>query len=112
MSVELEYGMDFREPEYRREVFLRFYQFHTEFKLHPGLVYLLIPYMRKRLDWNLEQLLWFCFINGKKLGRPKSTVDREEILKLRVRGLSLRQIASTLGVGYGTVRTRLPMRPE
>ncbi len=72
MSVELQSGMDFREPEYRREVFLRFYQFHTQFKLHPGLVYLLIPYMRKRLDWNLEQLLWFCFINGNTQHPPTS----------------------------------------
>src|SRR5277367_3499299 len=37
-------------------------------------------------------------VNGKKLGRPKSTVDREEILKLKARGLSLRQIAAKLGV--------------
>jgi DNA invertase Pin-like site-specific DNA recombinase len=45
--------------------------------------------------------------NGKKLGRPKSTVDRKEILKLKTHGLSLRQIAAKLGVGYGTVRERL-----
>src|SRR5450759_1238896 len=45
--------------------------------------------------------------NGKKLGRPKSTVDRERILELKEQGLSLRQIAATLGVGYGTVRARL-----
>ena len=35
------------------------------------------------------------------------SVDREEILKLKTRGLSLRQIAAKLGVGYGTVRERL-----
>src|SRR5258707_295406 len=45
--------------------------------------------------------------NGKKLGRPKSMVDRKEILKLKAQGLSLRQIAENLGVGYGTVRARL-----
>jgi DNA invertase Pin-like site-specific DNA recombinase len=45
--------------------------------------------------------------NGKQLGRPKRAVDRKEILKLKARGLSLRQIAAKLGVGYGTVRTRL-----
>src|SRR5216684_1550786 len=44
---------------------------------------------------------------GKKLGRPKSSVHREEILKLKAQGLSLRQIAAKLGVGYGTVRERL-----
>jgi DNA invertase Pin-like site-specific DNA recombinase len=45
--------------------------------------------------------------NGKKLGRPKSAVDRERILELEAQGLSLRQIAAKLGVGYGTVRARL-----
>jgi DNA invertase Pin-like site-specific DNA recombinase len=45
--------------------------------------------------------------NGKRLGRPKSAVDREEILKLKAQGLSLRQIAAKLGAGYGTVRERL-----
>ena len=46
-------------------------------------------------------------VNGKKLGRPKSAVDREQILELKEQGLSLRQIAANLGVGYGTVRARL-----
>jgi DNA invertase Pin-like site-specific DNA recombinase len=45
--------------------------------------------------------------NGKKLGRPKSTVDRERIMELKAQGHSLRQIATNLGVGYGTVRARL-----
>jgi DNA invertase Pin-like site-specific DNA recombinase len=45
--------------------------------------------------------------NGKKLGRPKSGVDRERILELKAQGLSLRQIAAELEVGYGTVRERL-----
>lgn len=45
--------------------------------------------------------------NGKILGRPKRTVDCEEILKLKAAGHSLRRIAATLGIGYGTVRTRL-----
>ena|SRR5258707_15557977 len=45
--------------------------------------------------------------NGKKLGRPKSAVDREEILELKAQGHSLLKIAAKLGVGYGTVRARL-----
>jgi DNA invertase Pin-like site-specific DNA recombinase len=45
--------------------------------------------------------------NGKKLGRPRSTVDRDRILQLKAQGHSLRQIATTLGIGYGTVRARL-----
>ncbi len=45
--------------------------------------------------------------NGKKLGRPKRTVDGAAILKFKAEGNSLRQIAAKLGVGYGTVRERL-----
>ena len=45
--------------------------------------------------------------NGKKLGRPTSGVNREQILHLKNEGQSLRQIAASLGVGYGTVRSRI-----
>ena len=44
---------------------------------------------------------------GKKFGRPRSTVDPARILELKAQGFSLRQIATKLGVGYGTVRARL-----
>jgi DNA invertase Pin-like site-specific DNA recombinase len=42
--------------------------------------------------------------SGRKFGRPKSAVRHKEILKLKAEGLSLRQIAAKLRVGYGTVR--------
>jgi DNA invertase Pin-like site-specific DNA recombinase len=44
---------------------------------------------------------------GKRLGRPRQYVNSETILELKAGGMSLRQIASKLGVGYGTVRDRL-----
>jgi len=45
--------------------------------------------------------------NGKQLGRPRRVVDRDSILAMKSEGASLRDIANKLGVGYGTVRTRL-----
>src|ERR1700722_3189268 len=45
--------------------------------------------------------------NGKKLGRPKTLVDRAQVLHLREQGQSLQQIATNLGIGYGTVRSLL-----
>ena len=45
--------------------------------------------------------------NGKKLGRPKTSVDRAQVMQLREQGQSLQQIATNLGIGYGTVRARL-----
>src|ERR1017187_2634642 len=44
---------------------------------------------------------------GKQLGRPRRVVDRDEIVRLKEEGASLRQIAKKLRIGYGTVRLRL-----
>jgi DNA invertase Pin-like site-specific DNA recombinase len=44
---------------------------------------------------------------GQQLGRPHRVVDRDAILRLKAEGVSLRQIATQLGIGYGTVRARL-----
>ena len=57
-------GLDFRRPEYRRETFLRFYEFHLRYRAHPGGVYYLMPWLAAERDWTLEQRLWFAFING------------------------------------------------
>lgn len=57
-------GMDFREPRYRREVFLRFYEFHLKYRSHPGGVYFAMPWIANKFKFNTEQKLWFAFING------------------------------------------------
>lgn len=44
---------------------------------------------------------------GQQLGRPQRIVNRDTILRLKAEGVSLRQIAEQLGIGYGTVRARL-----
>jgi len=61
---DLEQGMDFRDPKVRREVFLRFYGFHLEYKSHPGAVYYVMPFLANKYKWDLETKLWFAFING------------------------------------------------
>jgi hypothetical protein len=61
---DLKAGMDFRLPEYRREVFLRFYEFHTKRSLHPGCVYYAFPWLSIHEGWDEEQKLWFAYING------------------------------------------------
>lgn len=61
---DLRPGMDFRKPEYRREVWLRFYEFHLRHRTHPGLVYLFFPYLAEKYGWSMEQRLWFAYING------------------------------------------------
>jgi DNA invertase Pin-like site-specific DNA recombinase len=44
---------------------------------------------------------------GRQLGRPQRVVSHDEIARMKSQGLSIRQIAERLGVGYGTVRSRL-----
>ena len=63
---DLQLGMDFRRPEYRREVFMRFYEFCLKYRIHAGasLPYMTLPYLRKDQQWTREQALWFAFING------------------------------------------------
>ncbi len=44
---------------------------------------------------------------GKRLGRPRISVDRARILELRAQGLGYRRIADRLGVSHQTVLNRL-----
>jgi Alpha-glutamyl/putrescinyl thymine pyrophosphorylase clade 2 len=60
----LEYGMDFRKPKYRREVFLRFYEYHLKYKAHPGAVYYIFPYLIEKFNISEEDKFWLAYING------------------------------------------------
>lgn len=62
--MNLEYGMDFRKVEYRREVFLRFYEFHLKYKSHPGAVYFMMPHIQKQFKMGMEESLWMAYVNG------------------------------------------------
>lgn len=57
-------GTDFRLREHRRSVFHDFYEFHLRHRAHPGCVYYLFPYLRRRYRWTNEEALWFAFLNG------------------------------------------------
>ncbi len=50
--------------------------------------------------------------NGKKLGRPRASVDTEKIHRLRSKGLSLRAIAKETGVSRTTVSDVLSSSPS
>lgn len=55
---------DFRLPQYRREVFLRFYEFHLENRAHPGGVYFAMPWLARKYGMDDEAKLWMAFLNG------------------------------------------------
>lgn len=73
-ETELTEGMDFRLPKYRREVFLRFYEFHIKYCAHPGAVYYIIPHLRDYFGWSDEDAYWWCFLNGNTQHAITSTV--------------------------------------
>lgn len=69
---DLEPGMDFRRPEYRREVFHRFYSFHLKYRSHPGCVYYLLPYITRGMG--REERLWLAYLNGLTQHLPTSLI--------------------------------------
>lgn len=62
--TDLVKGLDFRKPEYRRETFLRFYEFHLKYRAHPGAVYFMFDYLRDEFNLTQEDMLWITYING------------------------------------------------
>ena len=81
-SKVLTAGLDFRNPTYRREVFLRFYEFHLKYKSHPGGVYFAFPWLAKYYDMNKEDKLWIAFINGCSQNIITSSMIYEKFPKL------------------------------
>lgn len=55
---------DYRLPENRQEYFANLYFMNLENKVMPGLVYLYLPELAKRLRWDNEQKLWFAALNS------------------------------------------------
>ena len=56
--------VDYRLPENRRAYFDALYRMNLEHGVMPGLVYLYLPELAKRYEWDAEQQLWFAFLNG------------------------------------------------
>lgn len=55
---------DYRLKENRLSYFMQYYKMNLEHGTHPGLVYLYMPELKKRLGWDDEQALWFAMLNG------------------------------------------------
>jgi hypothetical protein len=88
----LQAGMDFRRPEFRREVFLRFYQWSLKTRSFPGCVYFVMPYLYKTFQWDREQRLWFAFLNGNTQNPVTSWIIFNrfpDLAKLRISDLEL-----------------------
>ena len=55
---------DYRTTDNRYFYFDKLYQLNLTNGVMPGLVYLYMPELARRFDWNAEQRLWFAFLNG------------------------------------------------
>ena len=84
----LKVGLDFRRPEYRREVFLRFYEFHLEYKSHPGCVYFAMPWLAKKHKLDEEAKLWLAFINGNTQNIVTSWIIFKRFPTVNAKGLA------------------------
>jgi hypothetical protein len=55
---------DYRLPENRENYFTKLYKMNLDHGVMPGLVYLYMPELAKRFNWDTEQKLLFAFYNG------------------------------------------------
>lgn len=63
-TTDLAAGMDFRRPEYRRDVFLRFYEWSVKYQSFPGGVHYALPAIAEGLELDLEQRYWLAWLNA------------------------------------------------
>jgi len=64
--------------------------------------------IRERVAAGLEYARQHGTRSGKAVGRPRAVFRHDEVATLHEQGLSLRQIATRMGLGVGTVRRALP----
>lgn len=62
--AELHPGADFRRPEYRRAVFLHFYEWSVRHRSFPGGVHYALPGIADGLQLDLEQRYWLAWLNA------------------------------------------------
>ena len=56
--------LDYRSKEERYVYFDKLYEMNLMYGVMPGLVYLYMPALAERYEWDDDQKLWFCFLNG------------------------------------------------
>lgn len=69
---------------------MRFYAFHLQYRLHPGMVYQMMPDLFEQHQFGDEERLWFCFLNGNTQNVLTSWIIFEKFPKLNaatLRGL-------------------------
>jgi DNA invertase Pin-like site-specific DNA recombinase len=57
----------------------------------------------ERIQDGVEHAREFGTKSGKPIGRPRRVFHHDEVFRLKIEGLSIRQIADRLGIGKGTV---------
>src|ERR1044072_2833113 len=61
---ELTAGAAFRRVEYRREVFLRFYEWSVRYASFPGGVHYVLPHIASALELDTEGRYWLAWLNA------------------------------------------------
>lgn len=61
---DLKQGDDFRLPEHRREVFLRFLEWSHRYRSFPGGVHYVLPHIARELELDTEGRYWLAWLNA------------------------------------------------
>jgi hypothetical protein len=62
--TDIPLGADLREPRWRRETFLRFYEWSVRYRSFPGGVHYVLPYVAEVLELDTEGRYWLAWLNA------------------------------------------------
>lgn len=62
--TDLPVGADFREPRWRKETFLRFYEWSVKYRSFPGGVHYVLPAIAEALELDTEGRYWLAWLNA------------------------------------------------
>lgn len=95
---------DYRLPANRGVYFDALYGMNLYHKILPGLVYLYMPELAARLDWNEEDKLWFAFLNGMTQNPITSLRLMENLPQCPPAGAALRKFSEWFNAQWPTLQ--------
>ena len=95
---------DYREIKNRKEYFDSLYKLNIEYGIMPGLVYLYMPELAKRKSWDIEQKLWFAFLNGMTQNPITSLQLMEQLPNVPPLGAALSNFTEWFNVNWDNLK--------
>lgn len=96
--------MDYRLPKNRLKYFESLYRMNLNNGVMPGLVYLYMPALAERYNWDAEQKLWFAFLNGMTQNPITSLRMFEQLPEVPPAGATLSKFDSWFNDNWATLQ--------